>query len=148
MNWTAWSSTAWSQEYKNMKIYVSEITNRVFCYASDMLHNDSVCFLMSSHWVACHSDIGDQVVVRYEVMIYNERYLVGYAGKHNRLCRNMGLTLHKFSGIFLGNRAPWTPTEPIIREILFSTEKYPTELIEIAECDSYMQMLRTTIWAV
>ena len=39
-------------------------------------------------------------------MIYNERYLVGYAGKHNRLCRNMGLTLNKFSGICLGNRAP------------------------------------------
>ena len=39
-------------------------------------------------------------------MIYNERYLVGYDGKHNRLYRNMGLTLNEFSGIVLGNRAP------------------------------------------
>ena len=62
-------STAWSQEYKKIKIYVSETTNSVICYASDMLYNDSVCFLVwGTHVVNCPSDIGDQMVVRYEVL--------------------------------------------------------------------------------
>ena len=43
------------------------------------------------------------ILVRYEVLYHdtNEMYLVGYDGKHIRLCRNISETMKKHNSIIL-----------------------------------------------
>ena len=51
-------------------------------------------------------------------MIYNEGYLVGYGGKHNKLCRNMGLTVQSVHMLLIAfMQGDMTRKVPIVSQI-------------------------------